>query len=113
MHETAIVQSILEIAENEARKHGARSIRRIKLKVGEFRGVVKEALEFSFDVLRRNTLAAEAELDVETVRLRAECGNCGPAACSLGDFNLLCPQCGDLLVIRAGQEMQVEYIDLE
>jgi hydrogenase nickel incorporation protein HypA/HybF len=113
MHEVAIVQSVIDIAENEARKHGAPGIRKIKLKVGEFRGVVKEALEFSFAALRKGTLAAEAELEVETVRLRVECGGCGPVDCPLNDFNLLCPRCGDLLAIVAGREMQVEYIDLE
>src|SRR6266545_4794652 len=103
MHEVAIVQSVIDIAENEARKHGAPSIRKI-------RGVVKEALEFSFAALRKGTLAAEAELEVETVRLRVECGGCGPVDCPLNDFNLLCPRCGDLLAIVAGREMQVEYI---
>src|SRR6266540_440184 len=62
MHEASIVRSVIDIAENEARKHGAPSIRKIKLKVGEFRGVVKEALEFSFAALRKGTLAAEADL---------------------------------------------------
>lgn len=47
MHEAAIVQSVIDIAENEARKHGAPGIRKIKLKVGEFRSVVKEALSTS------------------------------------------------------------------
>ncbi|MCI0390901.1 MAG: hydrogenase maturation nickel metallochaperone HypA [Acidobacteria bacterium] len=113
MHEVAIAQSIIDIAEKEARKYGAPSIRKIKLIVGEFRGVVKDALEFSFAALRKNTLAAEAELEVETVSLRVECGNCGPVNCSLSDFNLLCPQCGNFLTITAGREMRVEYIDLE
>jgi hydrogenase nickel incorporation protein HypA/HybF len=113
MHEAAIIQGVIDIAESEARKHGASSIRKIKLKIGEFRGVVKEALEFSFAALSRETLAAEAELEVETVRLRVECAGCGPVDCPLNDFNLLCPRCGDLLTIVAGREMQVEYIDLD
>jgi hydrogenase/urease nickel incorporation metallochaperone HypA len=48
MREASIVRSVIDIAESEARKHGGLDIRKIKLKVGEFRGVVKEALEFSF-----------------------------------------------------------------
>jgi hydrogenase nickel incorporation protein HypA/HybF len=113
MHEAAIIQSVIDIAESEARKHGSLNIRKIKLKIGEFRGVVKEALEFSFAALRRETLAADAELEVETIRLRVECGGCGPIDCRLNDFNLLCPRCGDLLTIVSGREMQVEYIDLD
>ncbi|HEV2667150.1 MAG TPA: hydrogenase maturation nickel metallochaperone HypA, partial [Blastocatellia bacterium] len=60
MHEASIVRSMIDIAESEARKHGGSNIRKIKLKVGEFRGVVKEALEFSFAALKKDTLAAEA-----------------------------------------------------
>jgi Zn finger protein HypA/HybF involved in hydrogenase expression len=48
MHEIAIIQSLIEIAENEARGQGGSNIRRLKLKSGEFRGVVTEAAEFSF-----------------------------------------------------------------
>src|SRR5215813_11915238 len=113
MHETSIVRSVIDIAASEARKHGGSKIRKIKLKVGEFRGVVKEALEFSFAALKKDTMAADAELEVETVRLRVECGACGPIDCPMNDFNLLCPQCGKTLTIVGGQEMQVEYIDLE
>jgi hydrogenase nickel incorporation protein HypA/HybF len=113
MHEASIVRSVIDIAENEARKHGGSNIRKIKLKVGEFRGVVKEALEFSFAAFKKDTLAAEAELEVETVRLRVECGACGPVDCPMNDFNLLCPRCRETLTIVEGQEMQVEYIDLE
>jgi hydrogenase nickel incorporation protein HypA/HybF len=113
MHEAAIVQSVIEIAETEARRCGASNVSRIKLKIGEFRGVVTEALEFAFAVLRKGTLAAEADLEIETVRLRVECGDCGPVDCSLSDFNLLCPQCGGMLAIIAGREMQVEYIDVD
>ena len=113
MHEVAIARNIIEIAENEARKHGASSIRTIKLRVGEFRGVVKEALEFAFCALGADTMAAGAELEVETVKLRVECRNCGPVECELNDFNLLCLQCGSALTITAGRELSVEYLDLE
>lgn len=113
MHEAAIVRSVIEIAESEARKRGVLQIRKIKLRIGEFRSVVKEALEFSFDALKKGTLADKAELEVEVVRLRVECGDCGAVECPLDDFNLLCPHCGGVMAIVAGREMQVEYIDLE
>ena len=113
MHEVAIAKSIIEIAENEARKHGASSIRKIKLRVGEFRGIVKEALEFAFSALRADTMAAGAELEVETIKLQVECRNCGPLECELNDFNLLCLQCGSALTITTGKELSVEYLDLE
>jgi hydrogenase nickel incorporation protein HypA/HybF len=113
MHEMAIAQSVLEIATNEAEKHKAQSIRKIKLKIGEFSGVVKEALEFAFEVLKNGTLAENAELEIESVKLRVVCDSCGDAECSINDINLFCPQCNKVLQIISGKEMQVEYIDLD
>ena len=113
MHEAAIVRSILDVAEAQARQHGAVRVSKIKLRVGEFRGVVKEALDFAFQALRPNTLASAAELEVETVRLRVECPACLEVACSIHDFSLSCPRCGGLATIVAGREMQIEYIDLD
>jgi hydrogenase nickel incorporation protein HypA/HybF len=113
MHEMSIMESVLRVAENEARKNGSTRINRIKLKLGEFRGVVKEALEFAFEALKSDTLAANAELEVETVRLRVVCAACGEMESSPQDYNFLCPRCGQRLKIIAGREMQIEYLDLE
>jgi hydrogenase nickel incorporation protein HypA/HybF len=113
MHEAAIIQGMLEVAEAEALKNGASAIKKIKLKVGEFRGVVREALEFAFAAMKPETLARDAELEVETVRLQVRCQRCGDIDSSIKDFNLLCPNCNGLLIIIAGREMQIEYLDIE
>lgn len=113
MHEAAIAQSVIEIAEGVARQRGAAKIRKIKLRIGEFRGVVGDALEFSFQALKKGTLAANAELEIETIRLRAECRNCARVEVAMDDFNLLCPGCGEMLNITAGREMQVEYVEID
>lgn len=113
MHEASIVQSIIEIAETEARRHGASAISRIKLRIGEFRGVAGEALEFSFMVLRSGTLAAEAVLEVETVPLRMNCQHCGDYACGLSELSFICPDCGADVSIEGGRELEVEYLELD
>lgn len=43
LHEAAIAQSVIEIAEGEARQRGVANIMKIKLRIGEFRGVAGEA----------------------------------------------------------------------
>lgn len=113
MHEMSIMESVLELAENEARKNGSTRINRIKLNLGEFRGVVKEALEFAFEALKTGTLADNAELEVETIRLRVVCAACGEMGLSPQDYNFFCPRCGQMLKIIAGREMRIEYIDLD
>jgi hydrogenase nickel incorporation protein HypA/HybF len=113
MHEAAIMRGVLDLAESAARKREAKSIKKIKLQIGEFSGVVQEALEFAFEALKPNTLAQDAELEVEIVKLRVACENCPGIDGAVSDFNFRCPQCGHPVVIVAGREMQLEYLNLE
>ena len=113
MHEMAIAQSVFEIAFGEAEKHAAAKIRKIKLSIGEFSGVVKDALDFAFDVLKAGTPAADAEIEIEVIKLRANCGKCGETECRLNDLKFTCTNCGSQLRITAGKEMRVDYIDLD
>lgn len=113
MHEMAIAQSVLDIAFGEMEKRAAVSVRKIKLTIGEFSGVVKDALEFAFDVLKSDTPASRAEIEIEVIPLTAECGTCGPVVCRLNDLNLLCPACETIVTISGGREMRVDYLDLD
>lgn len=107
-----MTQSIIELAEAEARKHGSDRIDRIKLRIGQFTGVVKEALEFAFDAARQGTLAESAELCIEIVPMRLTCKRCDRTFSSEGQFDFFCPACGQPADIVSGRELQIEYIDL-
>jgi hydrogenase nickel incorporation protein HypA/HybF len=112
VHELAITQSILEIAENEARRSGARRINKIKLRLGSFTGLVKEAVEFSFDAIKSGTLAEDGQLEIEVINLRTRCPGCGDETASEQPV-FLCPRCAIALQIVSGREMQIEYIDVD
>jgi hydrogenase nickel incorporation protein HypA/HybF len=112
MHEMSIAQSVLDIAVREMDERGAKSIREIKISIGEFSGVVKEALDFAFEVLKPGTPAVLAEVEIEVLPLTAECPKCGPAACRLSDLNLSCPTCQGTVRLTGGREMRVDYLDL-
>ena len=109
----AITQGILEIAEREAAKHNSSRITRIKLQIGEFTGVAKEALEFSFEVIKQGTLAEDAQLEIEVIKLRKRCPGCDEVFESKDQFDFFCPQCNAPAEIISGREMQIEYIDLD
>src|SRR4030095_5224108 len=113
MHEMAIAQSVLDIAFGEMEKRAAGRVQKIKITIGEFSGVVKEALEFAFDVLKPDTPASGAEVEIEVLPLTAECPVCGPVACNLNDLNLICPICGATLRISGGRDMRVDYLDID
>ena len=113
MHEISIAESIIEIAEANARQQNARCVQTIKIRLGEFTTVVREALEFAFEVVRRETLAEHAKLDIESVPMVVRCVACGPVTDPARDVCLLCPQCGLPLEIVSGEELQVEYIEVQ
>ena len=114
MHELALAQSILEICEEEARKQQAGAIQKIKLRLGDFSGVVREALEFSFDALKAETLAAGAGLEIERVPLEVRCPRCGQVSSPpASDLCFVCTDCGSPVEITSGRELQVEYIEVE
>ena len=113
MHEMAIAQSVLDIALGELERNAAKRVQKIKISIGELSGVVKEALEFAFDVLKNDTAAADAIIEIEVTPLAAECPACGPVTCRLNDLCLMCPHCETALKITGGRQMKVDYLDIE
>lgn len=113
MHEASLMAGILETAAEQALAHGSPAVLTIKLRVGGFTGVVREALEFAFDALKAGTVCEGAALEVETVPLRAHCASCEREVEADGDLCLLCPRCGRAAAILAGRELEIEYLELE
>ena len=113
MHEMSIAQSVLDIAVGEMERHASTRVNKIRLSIGEFSGVVKEALDFAFRAVLPGTPAAGADIDIVVVPMKAVCEHCGPMPCKLNDLNLLCPRCGETMRITGGREMRVDYVDLD
>jgi hydrogenase nickel incorporation protein HypA/HybF len=113
MHEISIAESILQIAEAKAREQNARSIQRIKLRLGSFTTIVPEALQFAFEIARVGTLSHEARLEIEIVPMIVRCVVCESSTQPIGGVRLVCAKCGFPLEIVAGEELQIEYIDVD
>jgi hydrogenase nickel incorporation protein HypA/HybF len=113
MHEISIAESIVEIAEAEARKVNATAIEAIGLRLGEFTTIVREALEFAFDVARQGTMAQHARLDVVLVPMVVECVVCDEADHAVRRGFLVCERCGFPLKIVSGEELLIDYVDVE
>jgi hydrogenase nickel incorporation protein HypA/HybF len=80
MHELSIAMSIIDIASEEAARHGCTKVRAVHLRLGRMAGVVADALMFSYPMAAEGTLLEgsslvieEAEgLELEIVQLEAE-----------------------------------------
>jgi len=110
MHELALAEAIVSIAERHA---DGRRVARVDLAVGRLRQVVVDALAFSFELVAQGTLVEGAELHVEDVPIVIACDACG-AETQVEMFPLVCGRCGGFDVqVRSGEELDVVALELE
>lgn len=109
MHELSITQSILEQALSEAKKHKAKKINKIKLQVGAGTAIVADCVQFYFDTIKTGTIAEKSILEIETIPIKLRCPKCKK---EYKDLEITC-DCKKGVEIVSGQEMLVEYIDVE
>jgi len=111
MHEYSIVQALLGRVADEARRHGARSVHRLTVTVGELSGVETALLATAYDIFRERTICAGAPLEIRTVKARWECPSCGRAR-PRGAV-LSCAACGHPARLVEGDEIVLERVELE
>lgn len=113
MHELGIMQSTIEMVEQQARAHSATKVHKITLKIGSISGVEIEALRFAFDVVTNDTLAAGSELKIIEVPALAHCKKCAADFSISHDPIFACPQCGEFSGdIRQGRELELTQIEM-
>ena len=111
MHEMALCEGIRNVIEDQVRRHELTRISRVRLEIGRFAGVEKEALSFAFDVVMRGSPAEGAELVMLDLPGRALCYDCGHEV-EIDDRLAPCPDCGGgRLMPNGGDEMRIK--DLE
>jgi hydrogenase nickel incorporation protein HypA/HybF len=114
MHELSIVESVVDaVTETAARYPGAR-VKSVKLRVGVLAAVVKESLEFCWELATVGTPLVGAALVVNTVPIVVHCAACGRDSEIEGVQSLRCPNCGELAAdLLQGRELEIESIEIE
>jgi hydrogenase nickel incorporation protein HypA/HybF len=111
MHEYSIVQSLVDRIEREVRTHAASGVRRIRIGIGDLSGVERELLQTAYDTFRAGTVCAGAELEIDRIEARWDCGRCGTPI-ARGE-RLTCPACGVPGRLTQGDEILLERVELE
>ena len=112
MHELSVCQGMLGQVEEIARREHARQVDLIRLRIGPLSGVVPELLQQAFSIARAGTIAANAELAIETLPVRIRCTQCG-AESDARPNRLLCGQCGDYRTqLLSGDELLLASVEL-
>ena len=111
MHELALAQQLLDVIKQTARDNNLRKVKIVKIITGEMMAVVPEALEFSFQVLSRDTLAEGAKLVLEKQQALSRCSQCGSIYSWL-DHGYRCPTCHNLGgTIIQGRDLYIDYLE--
>ena len=67
MHELALTEGILRIVREQAEKNGFARVLEIRLRVGEYSGIIPECLQEFFPIVSKGTEAEGAELVIRPV----------------------------------------------
>lgn len=115
MHEYSIVQGVLDAVIPSARKAGATKVLSVTLLVGEMTEVVRDSLDFMWDLCceERGPMTEGATLVVVSSKPRSACMVCGEEF-EHDRFHLHCPSCGSAsTMLLSGRELQIESIDVD
>jgi hydrogenase nickel incorporation protein HypA/HybF len=110
MHEYSIVQALVDRIEEEARAHGARSVERVVLRIGDLSGVEVELLQTAYLTFRERTVCEHAPLEIACVPPVWSCRRCGRRVWE--DGPLRC-ECGGTPELRQGDEIVLDKLEME
>ena len=112
MHELAITESILSIANQAAEENSGTKVTDIYLIIGQLSSIVDDSVQFYWDHISQGTVCEGAILHLERRPAMLRCKNCNHLY-PLGEILQACPNCQSTDVhIEAGEEMLVHHIDI-
>lgn len=113
MHELSIAISMVEAAQEELDKLGEVEVLAIHLQLGRLAGVVRDSLEFSYEIACQNTPLAGSRLVIEDLPVLVDCQVCKEPReiVSLQDFH--CAVCGNIGGgVVQGRELRIVALEI-
>ena len=113
MHELALTEGIINIINSQQEQEGFSTVLEIRLRVGEYSGIVPDCIREFFPIAAKGTAAEKAELVIEPVKAAFRCLDCGYEG-AVERKSACCPRCGSVeLRMITGREFYVESLKVE
>lgn len=110
MHELSIAQSIVELAELQAKEHHATEIEELELEIGTLAGVEIQSLDFALQSSVKGTMLNKAKVVRHDIEAEGRCGDCGNVF-PVDTLFSPCPHCKSYCVkIIKGKELRIKSI---
>lgn len=123
MHEYSLACEIFEKVLQAANENNASAVRSVTLQIGRLAHINPDQLLFSFNVVAEHSIAASAQVMVESVppTMECSCGYCGivDGADESDTYlhayftHLACPDCGGAVKLTGGRELIIKNIEIE
>ena len=113
MHELSIALSLMQLAEEQGRLHGAEvgKLAVMHIALGPLSGVEKEALISAFELAREASPFPLCRLEIREVALTGHCEACGETRDVVSRVDRVCAVCGGPVAkLITGREMQLESL---
>ena len=112
MHELAVTESILDIAQKHAIQAQAARVTDIYIVMGKLSSIVDDSIQFYWDMISLDTLCVGAKLHFNRIPAKLVCLSCGNNY-TLDDGLTPCPQCSSTQVkVISGEEFWVDSIEI-
>ena len=113
MHELALTKNLIDLVEREAKNQGFTRALEIRMKLGEYSGVVPGYILDLLPEASKGTAAEGAKLLFEQIPGRFRCAGCGYEG-AVDRSEAKCPQCGGTaLRMTGGREFFVDSLKVE
>jgi len=114
MHELSIAMALLEVAGEEAQRHGSARVVAIHARVGPLSGVMAEALTGAYELAREGTAFEGCRLVVEQTDITGKCTTCDAVRGVVAAQDLRCAACGEVIrEILTGRELELTAMEVE
>jgi len=114
MHEVSIALSLLEIIEKKCREEGYSWVESVKVRIGQASSILPEALNFAFEMAKKETIAREAALLIDLIPVKALCKTCLHSFEGKNLYIFECPFCSSSsLQIISGHELQLVEMEVK
>ena len=112
MHELSLCKDLVEMVEKTMRKHGARRVESVNVRLGAFSHLQPAALSFCFDAATDGTPVSGARLAIDLIPAKGKCQKCGNEQIMSERFEA-CKKCSDFpLNVEHADEMMLSSIEV-
>ncbi len=113
MHELSIVESIVRIAEEQAKKFGSQRVSRIEMEIGKCSGIEMDAFDFAWTEAIKGSCLDTSVREVIMIEAKSKCSSC-QTVFSVENIYDICPECGEICCdLVQGKELKISSIEIE